>query len=218
MTKPIGVLGGTFDPVHNGHLGLAEDIYRFCDLAEVRFIPVFIPPHRRPPEAEPEQRAAMLRLALAGREGLYLDERELHRRGVSYTVDTLGTLRDELAERPLCLVMGADAFSTLYTWKSWKQIPGLAHIIVVNRPGVDPNPGNEELDCFYREHNTSAPGDLHNSPAGRILTVELEERTVSSTGIRASIDDEELVRTMLPEAVLAYIKEEELYHQHKPVH
>lgn len=214
MLKPVGVLGGTFDPVHKGHIGIATDVCQQCDFAELRFIPLFIPPHREQPVASAEQRLHMLRLALQGQQHLLVDERELLRQGVSYTVDTLRSLRKDLGSRPLCLVLGADAFVSLHTWKSWKEIPELAHLIVVGRPGIMPAPEEEELKALYKSAHSTDIADLQTQPAGRILVMELEEREVSSSAIRASIADEKALLNMLPEAVYSYIKEEGLYHQH----
>lgn len=214
MSKPLGVLGGTFDPVHKGHTGLAEDVFRLCDLDELRFIPLLNPPHRQQPEATPEQRLHMLHLAVDGHDGFVIDERELDRGGVSYTVDTLRSLRQELASQPLCLVMGADAFLSLHSWKDWKDILQLAHLVVVGRPGVELVPENKELNAVYNARRTVNFSDLHDKPAGKIFFTELIERDVSSSAIRANIDDENALREMLCEVVYSYIKKEGLYHRH----
>ncbi len=133
---PIGILGGTFDPIHNGHLRLAQEALEQCRLASVRFIPSGTPPHRSPPHANAQHRMAMVRLALQGNPAFVLDEREVHRTDPCYRVDTLTALRAELgAQQPLCLLMGGDAFLQLHTWHEWKLFE-LAHIVVMQRAGM----------------------------------------------------------------------------------
>jgi nicotinate-nucleotide adenylyltransferase len=126
----IGLLGGTFDPVHNAHLRIALDVLEQLQLAEMRFIPSRQPPHRAQPGASPEQRLAMLQRAVQGQPGFIVDERELRRSGPSYMVDTLCSLRADFSETPLCLLLGLDAFRELHTWYRWQTIPELAHILV----------------------------------------------------------------------------------------
>ena len=214
MKQPIGILGGTFDPVHLGHVGLAEDVYRHCKMSEVRLIPLYTPPHREMPVASPEQRLNMLRLATVNSPGLIIDERELERKGVSYSVDTLRSLRLEDGEVPLCMVMGADAFLSFHNWKDWQEISSLAHLVVINRPGASINPGNEELADFYQNTYTENVKRLHQRPAGYTLVLQLPERHISSTFVRENIDKEKNVKKLLHEDVYCYIKREGLYHQH----
>ena len=135
MDKPIGILGGTFDPVHNGHLRMAIEVMELCALDEVRLTPLHTPPHRLLPNTTPQHRLAMLSHAVKEVQGLRIDERELQRAGVSFTVDTLRSLREELGNKPLCLIMGMDAFQGLNTWHEWTSLVDLAHIIVASRPG-----------------------------------------------------------------------------------
>ena len=135
MTRPLAILGGTFDPVHNAHLRVAWEAAEQLD-AEVRLIPANVPPHRDQPIASAHERAAILRAALAGQDRLALDERELRREGPSWTIDTLIELRDEIgAERPLVLLVGADAFLGLPSWHRWGELFDYAHIGVLTRPG-----------------------------------------------------------------------------------
>src|SRR5210317_2209069 len=123
----IGVFGGTFDPIHFGHLRSALEICESLDLKEIRFIPCRIPPHRGEPVADPMQRMAMVRAALAGQPDMILDDREIKREGPSYMVDTLESLRSEFTTEPLCLVLGMDAFLGLSSWHRWKDLLTLAH-------------------------------------------------------------------------------------------
>ena len=121
--KPLGILGGTFDPIHHGHLRPAQEILRALDLAEVRLIPAFIPPQRRPPVATVEQRLRMTELAVADMPGFRVDDREIRRRGPSYTVLTLESLRQELGARSLCLLLGMDAFQDIESCHQWQRLP-----------------------------------------------------------------------------------------------
>src|SRR5688572_26035583 len=135
-TGPIGIFGGTFDPIHHGHLRLAEELAEKAKLAEVRFAPSGTPPHRARPGASAEDRVAMARLAAAGNPRFVVDERETQRAGAGYTFDTLTELRRELGQsRPLALLLGADAFLEFATWHRWREIFGLAHVVVAYRPG-----------------------------------------------------------------------------------
>src|SRR5579885_3221529 len=137
-TRPLAILGGTFDPVHLGHLRAAWEAGEALD-AEVRLIPTNVPPHRPAPVANAQQRAAILRAALTGQDRLKLDTRELDRAGPSYTFDTLTSLREEIgAQRALVVLLGADAFAGLPSWHRWRELLDLAHIAVLTRPGHVP--------------------------------------------------------------------------------
>ncbi len=214
MKKAIGVLGGTFDPVHLGHIGLASDVFQQCELAEMRLIPLFIPPHREKPFASPEHRLHMLRLAVANVPGLVIDEREISRQGISYTVDTLRSLRKDFYDLPVCMVMGADAFLSFHTWMNWREIPSLANLIIINRPGAVLEPADDELLQFFEDSRTGQIADLHQQPAGRTLVLQLPERDISSTFIRQNIGNKKIVHPLLCEDVYSYIKKEGLYHRH----
>ena len=135
----IGIFGGTFDPVHFGHLRPALDVKQALGLREMRLIPCFSPPHRQQPVANPGQRLTMLRAAVGEEPELLVDNREMKREGVSYMVDTLSSLREEFGDEPLCLVLGSDAFLQLDGWHRWREIIELAHIVVTHRPGWEMN-------------------------------------------------------------------------------
>lgn len=133
--KLIGVLGGTFDPIHFGHLRMAQELYDALGLNEVRFIPAANPPHRHQPVANAGQRAEMVALAIAGNPMFKLDIRELERGDTSYTIDTLQSLRDEVGkDASICLLLGSDAFCKFDTWHRWDEILDLSHIALVERP------------------------------------------------------------------------------------
>ncbi len=214
---PIGVLGGTFDPVHFAHLRLAEEIAEAFDLGQVLMIPAGAPPHRGEPGASGAHRLAMLRLAIEGNPRLLADDRELRRAGTSYMYDTLLELRNESGDRPLCLVMGADAFVQLASWYRWSELFDLAHFIVARRPGYPLEqlaaslPG--VLKAQYLRRHSPEPRGLQLAPAGRIFTHELTALDVSATALRGLISRGASLRYLLPDAVIAYIETHGLYRE-----
>ena len=199
---PLAILGGTFDPVHLGHLRAAWDAAEALD-AEVRLIPANVPPHRPAPVASARQRAAMLRAALAGQDRLTLDTRELDRDGPSYTFDTLTSLRDEIgARRPLVLLIGADAFALLPTWHRWRELFDLAHIGVLTRPGHVP-PLPDELSEAIASRETKDVQALRANAAGHVLRIAITPLEISATKIRALLREGREPRWLLPDALLA---------------
>jgi len=210
---PIGIFGGTFDPIHYGHLRPALELRDQLALSEVRFIPASIPPHRGKPSASAQQRLAMLRLALQGIEGMTVDERELSRDGPSYMADTLRSLRSDVGTRPLVLLLGLDAFLGLTTWHDWRSIIELAHIAVATRPGWASENLQEhrELTQLWREHLCEDAMQLHRTSAGRIVMVEVTPLAISATAIRAQLRQGRSPRFLLPDPVLDYIERNRLY-------
>ncbi len=164
----IGILGGTFDPIHHGHLRCAQELLQDLPLDEVRLVPCRIPPHRDTPQASAEQRLRMLKAALDGAPGLTVDDRELSREGPSYTVDTLHSLRAEFGATPLCLIVGMDAFNGLDRWHRWQELIGLAHIVVAHRPGWLP-PQAGAVAELLSSHAIQSATELRARPAGRSL-------------------------------------------------
>lgn len=211
MEKPIGILGGTFDPVHHGHLRLALECLEAADLAEVALVPLHTPPHRMSPAASPEQRREMLRLAIAGVPGLRLEDCELRRGGVSYTVDTLAELRSRHGDIPLCLILGRDAFAGLHTWREWPLLLQLAHIIVVQRPGNEAAITEPEVASVYNQSTVNSPRELREAPAGRILDIPIPLLDISATRLREMIAAGRDTRFLLPPAVIDYIDAQQLY-------
>src|SRR5512143_4181715 len=133
--QPIGIFGGTFDPIHYGHLRTALELKRALDLERLHFVPAATPPHRAAPCTDAALRLRMVQAAIAGEPGFVADDRELKRPGLSYTFDTLTSFRAEFPDRPLCLLLGMDAFLNLPQWHEWREIPQLAHVVVAHRPG-----------------------------------------------------------------------------------
>ena len=217
---PIGIFGGTFDPIHNGHLRLAQEALEQCNLVIVRFIPSGMPPHRNAPHANAQQRLDMVCLALQDNSAFTLDEREIHRTDPCYTVDTLTALRAELgAQQPLCLLMGGDAFLLLHTWHEWKQLLELAHIVVIQRAGELPlgnamNEADAILRSEYYARLAPVPRVLHESPAGAILVADMPALEISATDIRRRCAEGKSIRYLLPDAVADYIQLHKIYTRH----
>jgi nicotinate-nucleotide adenylyltransferase len=202
MTKPIAILGGTFDPVHNAHLRVAWEAGDALD-AEVRLMPANVPPHRPAPVASASQRVALLRAALARQSRLQLDERELRRPEPSYTVHTLREMRTEFGgERPLILLVGADAFAGLPTWREWRALFELAHIVVLTRPGHGfALPA--ELQTEVATRRVSDAGVLHNSASGKVFELAVTPLEISASAVRALLASGKQPRWLVPDALLA---------------
>jgi len=217
MTSPVGILGGTFDPVHFGHLRLAQELAEGLALGEVRIIPAGLPPHRAQPFASPQQRLEMVRLGIDGNPLFTLDEREIFKPTPSYSVETLLDLRRELgAMQPLCLFMGADAFLGLTTWHRWRELFDLAHIVVAQRPGVSgitraaATLPADLMDALNRRL-TNEPEALRDAPSGTILVHPVTALDISATQIRSELAAGRSPRYLLPDAVLDYIQTNGLY-------
>lgn len=208
--RPIGVLGGTFDPIHYGHLRPVLELLENLELAEVRFVPCRIPAHRDTPSITAEQRLDLVRLATAGQPGFVADDRELRRSGPSYMVDTLISLRAEVGATPLCLILGTDAFRELPTWWRWRELGELAHIVVMQRPGMA-QPFSPPLEAFVVPRAVHDAPALRRRPAGGILFQPVTQLDISATRIRALLARGQSPRYLLPEAVLASIHDRALY-------
>jgi nicotinate-nucleotide adenylyltransferase len=211
---PLGILGGTFDPIHNAHLQLAEEAMVQLRLGGVLWIPAGRPSHRGTPAAGASDRLAMVRLALAGRPEFPIDEAEIAATEPSYTVPTLERLRRSHGpNRPLVLLMGADAFLGLASWHRWRTLFSLAHLAVVSRPGFELAAGNmnQDLADEFRRRHRSQYTALATAPAGTILTFTMDAGTVSSTTVRAALRRHEPVGELLPAAVVDYISSHHLY-------
>lgn len=208
--KPLGIFGGTFDPIHYGHLRPAQEILRALDLAEIRFIPAANPPHRPAPVATAEQRWHMVALAVAGIPGFIADKREINRGGLSYTVETLESLRNEWNARSLCLVMGMDAFSGMGSWHQAEKLPTLVNIIVMTRPGWTFS-GKETLPSWAQgciEHDRNK---LIHQTNGKIIFQEVTPQPISATLVREAIARGESVQNFIPLAILEYIRANRIY-------
>lgn len=205
------IYGGTFDPIHHGHLRLAIEIRERLRVASVSLVPSFVPPHREQPGATPEQRLKLLSLALENEPGLCVDDREIRREGASFTAETLRQLRDTLGpEEPLAMVVGTDAFAGFDRWRDWQEIPGLAHIVVVHRPGAPLNPGSVPAGLL-RDRGLASVSALHDRPCGGMLELDPPLLDISATGIRERISAGRSPRYLFPESVWAEIQRLGLY-------
>ena len=213
MSRVIGIFGGTFDPIHFGHLRPALELQERLGLAQVRLLPCGVPPHRGTPMVAAEHRLAMVARAVAGVPGLTVDDRELRRDGPSYMVDTLQSLRAELGETPLCLLLGADAFLGLHRWHLWQALPELAHLVIAHRPGwaLAPAAMAPELAALMAGRQVDTAAALAAEPAGRLLLQPVTQLAISSTAIRELIEAGRSPRFLLPETVLEYIEQHTLY-------
>lgn len=207
----IGLLGGSFDPIHIGHLRLALEIYQGVGLDKVILMPSGVPPHRPPPVASATQRLALVKAAITGEAGLAIDERELRRGGPSYTIDTLISLRAELGAQPLCLIVGMDAFAGLNTWRRWRELLDYAHIIVAQRPAQAARVLPREVDELLGERRVNAPSELRGCPAGAMLCWPVTQLDISSSQLRAWLAQGRSVRYLVSDAVHTLIRAQQLY-------
>jgi nicotinate-nucleotide adenylyltransferase len=208
--KPIGVFGGTFDPIHYGHLRTAFEMLQALSFAEVRFVPCGDPPHRGKTYANARQRFDMVREALQGQPGFVVDGRELERDGPSYSIDTLRTLRMEFPQRSLGLILGMDAFLGLPRWHRWEEILHVAHIVVAHRPGWRA-PDIGPLGELLGECGTHRIDDLHEQTHGKIHIHAVTQLEISSTEIRELIEAGRDPRFLMPDGVRNVIAESACY-------
>ncbi|MDB5888670.1 MAG: nicotinic acid mononucleotide adenylyltransferase [Rhodocyclales bacterium] len=220
LGTPLGILGGTFDPIHVAHLRLAQEALEACALGSVRFIPAGRPMHRHQPGASAADRLEMVRLALSGYTQFELDESEVLSEQPSYTVPTLERLRLNYgAQRPLVLLLGAEAFLGLSRWHRWRELFALAHIAVATRPGhvieftgTRTNMGAQsELANEFQTRYTHSANALSASPAGRISHFAMTPLEISATAIRARLAAGTSPRFLVPDKVLDYIQAHRLY-------
>jgi len=198
--NPIGIFGGTFDPIHYGHLRTAFEMLQALRFSEVRFIPSGDPPHRGKTFAAADVRLEMVRVAVQGQPGFTVDECELTRDGPSYTIDTLSLLREEQPDASLGLIVGMDAFLGLTSWHRWDEILDLAHIVVAHRPGWRA-PDIGELGEMITAHGTHRVDDLHGNRHGYIHIHAVTQLEIASTEIRDLIAAGRDPRFLMPDTV-----------------
>ena len=207
MRRLICLFGGTFDPVHYGHLKPLNELQQYLAADAVHVLPASVPPHRPAPLASSEQRQTMLQLALREYPGFILDSRELERSGPSWTVLTLQSFRQQYPDASLCLVMGSDAFDGLSSWYHWQQIPQLANIIVIERAGMK----TAKRPDWATEHLVRDVDSLRESKSSSILFVSLKGHDISATEIRQRMAHKLDVTGMLPDKVIDYIRQNGIY-------
>ncbi|HEX4375756.1 MAG TPA: nicotinate-nucleotide adenylyltransferase [Steroidobacteraceae bacterium] len=210
MAEPLGLFGGTFDPIHFGHLRTAFELLQTLKLGQVRFLPTGDPPHREAPLASGRLRYDMVCAAVAGQPGFGVDDREIRREGVSYTFDTLTELRQENPQRSLCLLLGMDAFLGMPTWHRWRDIFDLCHVVVAHRPGWKA-PITGPLGEVMVDRGTGAVRDLHASVAGRVYVQGVTQLEIASTDLRALIMSGRDLRYLVPDAVRDLIQRSGCY-------
>ena len=208
--KPIGVFGGRFDPIHYGHLRTAFELLQALNFEEIRFMPCGNPPHRDQAYADAEIRFEMVAAAIEGQHGFVIDDRELSRKGPSYSVDSLNTLRTDFPLRSIALIIGMDAFINLPKWHQWQEILQLSHIVVAHRPGwrlPDMGPLGELLTT----KGTHRVDDLHEAKSGHIYIHDVTQLEISSSEIRELISLNRIPRFLMPDSVCEIIKRTRCY-------
>lgn len=203
----IGVFGGTFNPVHFGHLRAALEVKESLGLTQIRLIPSAQPPHRDQPGVSAESRLQMLELAVAGQPDFTIDNRELLRAGRSYMVDTLQSLRSDFPERSLLLIIGMDAFAKLESWYRWQQLFDFAHIIVMTRPNYQ----MPSLTAFLAARHNQQTADLTMKKSGNLYFLPVTALDISATAIRTIFARQRNPKYLLPDAVIDYINQHNLY-------
>jgi nicotinate-nucleotide adenylyltransferase len=197
---PMGIFGGTFDPIHYGHLRTAFELYQLLRFPEVRFMPAGNPPHRERTVASNELRLRMVEVAVAGQPGFTVDDREIKKTGPSYSVETLAELRAEFPDRPLCLVIGMDAFLGLPNWYRWRELLDLGHLVVAHRPGWRA-PAMGPLGELLVDRGTGRVLDLHERLSGHIYIHAVTQLEISSTEVRNLIAAGRDPRFLMPDGV-----------------
>lgn len=206
----IGIFGGTFDPIHFGHLRTAFELLQSLRLNEVRFMPAGNPPHRDTTIADAEQRLAMVEAATEGQLGFTVDDREIRREGLSYSVDTMRTLRADFPDHSLCLIVGMDAFLGLPKWHQWRELLELAHLVVAHRPGWRA-PSMGPLGELLVDRGTGRINDLHEQRAGCIYIHAVTQLEISSTEVRKLIAMGRDPRYLMPDSVREIIEQTGCY-------
>jgi nicotinate-nucleotide adenylyltransferase len=210
LEQAVGILGGTFDPIHFGHLRTALELYQALDLAHVSLVPAFQPVHRKLPVATPEQRLAMVQKAIASEPALRVDDCEITRKGPSYTIETLKTFHAKMPHTPLCLIMGIDALLNFPSWNKWEEILTLSHLLIAHRPQYQ-LPQTGIVADLIKHRLTDNHADLHKQMAGRIFLHPVTPLEISSTDIRKQFAAGLNPRYLLPNSVYDYIKQHGTY-------
>ncbi|MEZ0231734.1 MAG: nicotinate-nucleotide adenylyltransferase [Methylophilaceae bacterium] len=210
----IGILGGTFDPIHFGHLRMAQELADAVSLDQVRLIPSGNPPHRSQPQTSAEHRAAMVKLAISDNPRFILDEREILRNGTSYTIDTLIALRESLeASTSINFMVGSDAFLNIDTWHRWEALLDYANLVVAHRPNTPPS--REKMSTRLRsvldQKISPSAETLKNQPAGLICLQDVTSLDISASKIRMLLNMQTSPKYLTPDAVIDYIKSNQLY-------
>ena len=208
--RSLGILGGTFDPVHCGHLRLALEVRQRLGLDALSLVPARAPALRDTPQASDDHRVTLLKAAIRNLQGLSLDTRELHRQGPSYTVDTLLEIRSERPNDALVLILGLDAFARLEKWHRWQELTELAHIAVATRPGSSLDEGGA-LHTLLAQHRARPCRDLVSHPAGIVKLLDIPLLDISATYLRRCLATGRDISLLTPDPVIRLIEEHNLY-------
>ncbi|MCP4322323.1 MAG: nicotinate-nucleotide adenylyltransferase [Psychromonas sp.] len=208
--QAIGFLGGSFDPIHNGHLLPAIEVATKLQLKQLFFMPNHIAPHKAGSHCSARQRCEMVKLALAEHKQLQIDERELNRDSASYTIDTLKEIRAEHPTQPICFMMGMDSLINFNSWYQWQDILNYCHLVVCFRPGWK-NSFNETVQTLLNNQQTDNVDDLHQQLSGKIYFQPTMQYDISSTHIRSNIKYNKSIGSLLPKTVGDYIELHQLY-------
>jgi nicotinate-nucleotide adenylyltransferase len=203
-------MGGTYDPIHYGHLRTALELRERLQLDHIRFIPCNDPPTSKQPLLDAATRLRIVQAATESEPGFIVDAREIERGGVSYTADTLQSLCADFADVPIAMIMGMDAFLSLPDWREWRSFTDYAHIVVARRPGwMAPRDG--VLGKLLRERGAESVQALHDDLAGHVYVAEVTQLEISSTALRKSISEGVDPKFLVPPAVRSIILELECY-------
>ncbi len=211
-TKLYAILGGTFDPIHYGHLHLANSLIKKLSLSKIIFMPNHIPPHRPQPKASAKQRVAMIKYAIENNALFAVDELELKKTTPSYTIETLKTIRKHITpEQPLAFIVGQDVLLTLSTWHQWQSLIDYCHLVICQRPGYHKDIREKQLLDWFTQHHTNKVSLLHQQPHGYIYPADIPVLSISATEIRQRCANGLQYNKLLPNAVHQYILQHHLY-------
>lgn len=206
------IYGGTFDPIHYGHLNSVAALAKQVALHQVTIMPNNVPPHRPQPEANSEQRKTMVELAIDGHPLFRLDDRELQRKTPSYTVETLEQVRAERgAKQPLAFIIGQDSLLSLQRWHRWESLLDLCHLLVCQRPGYPITMDTKAQQTWLESRRTTSVEALHASPAGNIFLAQTPMYDISATAIRQRLKNNQSCEELVPPCVLEFIRLHKLY-------
>jgi nicotinate-nucleotide adenylyltransferase len=208
--QAIGFLGGTFDPIHFGHLRPALEITAALSLQQLFIMPNHIAPHKSVSHASAKQRSKMVALAISQQPRMTIDKRELKRHKPSYTIDTLKELKIEYPNTPICFIMGMDSLISVDKWFDWTNMLSYCHLIISHRPGWE-NKFNQQVAALVANHQTTDKHDLHNHQFGKIYFQATSQLAISSTEIRELLSHDISIDFLTPDSVINYIKEQHLY-------
>lgn len=208
--QAIGFLGGTFDPIHFGHLRPALEITEALSLRQLFIMPNHIPPHKPASHGSAKQRCKMVELAISQQTRMAIDQRELRRDKPSYTIETLKELKMEYPDTPICFIMGMDSLISFDKWFDWQNILSYCHLVISHRPGWQ-SKFNTQVSALVAKHQTTEKHDLHNIQFGKIYFQATSQLAISSTEIRELLNQDISIDFLTPDSVINYIKKHHLY-------